>query len=199
MAALPKTDFEVVRYEGFRTNKSAEVVVGGHHRYSTGPEFARTSVMLGFHAYDVCIYDMTGMLIAKHPRLYGDGPAESIDPAASLRLLISRPGGWVNSQVRYSLPEDLREYIDAGGRADIKSNMSTLAGAVEVSDWQCAVEAAWSVYRLTGHIAHADVTMYARRLYGGDEIIYDVSTDLSTYDKVFAAMNALHDPEEVLF
>jgi len=199
MTELPQTGFEVVRYESFKTNKKAEVVVGGKHYYSTGPEFARTFVTLGFHAYDVCIYDDTGSLIAKHPRLYGDTPAESIDPAASLRLLISRPGGWINSQVRYSLPEDLRDYIDAGERADIRSYVKTLAEAVEVSDWQCAVEAAWSVYRSTGHIARSDVAMYARRLYDGDVIYGGTDVDLSTYDKVFAAMNEVCNCEEMCF
>jgi hypothetical protein len=180
-----------VRYDTYKTDKYAQVIVDGRFRYSAGPGFSRIPVTVGFSAYEVFIYDESGSLIAKHQRLYGNMPRESVDPAASLRLLIARPGGWLNSRVRYSLPEDLRTYLDNGEQADLKSYLITLAEATEVSDWPCAVEAAWSVLRSKGYMARTDVAVYARRLWDGAEITYDEPVDLITYDQVFASLKAL--------
>jgi len=195
MAALPRTSFQAVRYAAYKTDKQAKVVVDGRFRYSTAPELAGRSVTVGFSAYEVLIYDSSGTLIAKHPRLYGNAPAESIDPSSSLRLLIARPGGWVNSRLRHALPDDLRNYIDSGERADIKSCLAALAEATEVSDWPCAVQAARSVWRATGHLACADVTLYARRLFGGDGVVYNEPVDLLAYDRVFTTYLRKHFPK----
>jgi hypothetical protein len=134
----------------------------------------------------VDIYDSGGALIASHPRLYADGPDESIDPAASLRLLAKRPGAWGNSRVRLQMPPELMDHIDGADLGMLKAYLDTLASAADETDYATAIEAAHMVYLSTGQIRRTDVTVYAARLYGGDGVPYDEPVDLSEYDAVFA-------------
>jgi transposase len=196
MHELPTTEFHVVRYDLHKTDKQANVTIDDKYRYSTSEEFASRELLVGFAAYEMTFYDERGNLIAKHPRLYGNMPAESIDPAVSLRLLMSRPGAWMNSRVRFSLPDELRTFMDEQAPSDLNECLQAIAEAAEVSDYTTAVTAAFETYRSVGWLKPSAVTMYARRLFGGD-VIYCEPTDLETYDQVFATLG--RELEEVPF
>lgn len=182
---LPEKPFVCIRYETYKTDKVGNVVVGNNHRYSTSPSFPKARVIVGFKAFTVEIYDEHGSLIASHPRLYTGGPAESIDPAASLRLLVTRPGAWQNSRVRLELPEELRNHIDSAAPDMVKAYMSTIASAAGETDYGTAVTAAQMVFRSTGQLRKTDVAVYAARLYGDGPVPYDEPVDLTEYDAVF--------------
>ncbi|MEE1372743.1 MAG: hypothetical protein U0J93_05105 [Parolsenella sp.] len=49
----------------------------------------------------------TGEATATYPREWGGVPTSSADPTLQLKLLRLRPGGWRDSVVRLSLPDDL--------------------------------------------------------------------------------------------
>lgn len=49
----------------------------------------------------------TGEVAAAYPREWGDAPTSSANPTLQLKLLRLRPGGWRDSVVRLSLPDDL--------------------------------------------------------------------------------------------
>jgi len=191
MSPLPEKPFDCVRYQEYRTDKYGNVVVGKHHRYSTSSAMATQKVMVRFSADEVSIYSLDGALVATHDRLYGERPQESIDPAASLRLLIKRPGGWLNSNVRMSLPESLKHYIDAQDKDMRKECLATLAEATETTDFTTAVQACWNVYQRVGYIKRSDVSIYAERLWDYGEIDYEDPVDLGEYDQVFASMKAV--------
>jgi transposase len=195
---LPTSEFNVVRYDHYRADKYGNVTVDSKYRYSTSPEFASTSLLVGFAAYEVTVYDSVGALIARHPRLYGNMPSESVDPGSSLRLLMSRPGAWKNSQVRYSLPEDLREFIDARPTSELGGHLAVIAEAAEATDYTTAVSAAWEAYRATGLLDATTVALYARHIFGDDGLTaYDYAADLETYDQVYSSDSRMD--EEVLF
>jgi transposase len=189
---LPAKPFFCIRYETYKTDKTGNVIVDGKYRYSTSPSLPMTPVIVGFKAFGVDIYDDGGKLIASHPRLYADGPDESIDPAASLRLLSKRPGAWGNSRVRLQLPHELVEHIDGADPGMLKTYMDTIASAADETDYATAIKAAHMVYLSTGQIRRTDVTVYAARLYGGDGVPYDEPVDLSGYDAVFAKSEVIN-------
>jgi transposase len=182
---LPSKPFSCVRYERYKTDKQGNVVVDGKHRYSTAPSFGGMEVIVGFKAFDVDIYEDTGALIATHRRLYSEGPDESIDPAASLRLLASKPGGWRNSRARASMPQELRDHIDGADADMVRAYVSTIARAAKETDYMTAIEAALMALRNTGQMRCTDVTMCAARLFAGGGTVYDEPVDLSGYDAVF--------------
>ena len=191
LSPLPEKPFACVRYQEYRTDKYGNVCIGGCHRYSTSSKLALQKVIVGFGADDIDIYSLDGTHISTHGRLYGERPEESIDPQASLRLLMRRPGGWQNSMVRMSLPESLKDYIDAQDKDLRKECLATLAEVTEATDYATAIEACWNVCQRIGYMKRSDVVIYAERLYGNGAIDYDEPVDLGEYDQVFANMKAV--------
>jgi transposase len=182
---LPENPFSCVRYERHKADKQGNIRIGGKHLYSTDTTFAGREMLVGFGAFNVDIYDCRGNEVASHKRLYAEGPAESVDPASSLRLLVSRPGAWVNSRVRQSMPEDLRSHIDSADKDMQRSYLRTLASATEGTDYNTAITAMCMTLRGTGQLRKPDIAMCATRLYIGDAPAYDEPIDLSEYDAVF--------------
>ena len=188
---LPEKTFSCIRYERYKTDKQGNIVIGGKHRYSTDATFCYQEIIIGFGAFTVEIYDSRGNAVAVHKRLYTDGPDESVDPSASLRLLVSRPGAWPNSRIRQSMPRELREHIDSVDKTMLRSYLSSIANAAESTDYDTAVEAARMVLKNTGQLRKTDLSMYVTRLYLGATPAYDVPVDLKEYDVVFSGREVL--------
>ena len=187
---LPETPFSCIRYEKYKADKHGNICIGGKHRYSSDASFGGCEMIVGFGAFTVDIYDGRGNEVASHKRLYSEGPDESVDPSASLRLLASRPGAWMNSRVRSALPGELREYIDDADKDMLRTYLKTIAAASEGTSYDTAVEAAHMTLKSTGQLKKTDVAMYATRLYLGEAPAYDDPFDLSGYDAVFTGKEA---------
>ena len=185
MRPFPEKEFSCIRYEKYKADKQGNICIDGKHRYSTDAMFCGQEMIVGIGAFTVGIYDDKGETVALHKRLYTDGPSESIDPAASLRLLVSRPGAWPNSRVRLAMPYELRSHIDSVDKDMLRSYLGTIASIAENMDYQTAIAAAHMVVKNTGQIRRADISMYATRLYLGEAPAYDVPVDLKEYDAVF--------------
>ena len=186
LRSLPEKEFSCVRYEQFKADKQGNICVGGRHRYSTDVALCGQKMIVGFGAFTVEIYDSKGNAISKHNRLYTDGPDESVDSSASLRLLVARPGGWPNSRIRLAMPCELREHIDSVDKDMVRSYLSSIANAAEGADYDTAIEAARMVVKNTGQLRKTDLTMYVTRLYLGGGPVYDIPVDLKEYDAVFS-------------
>jgi transposase len=191
LAPLPQKPFSCVRYQAYKADKYGNVTVDGRHRYSTSPTFAMTPLTVAFGSDDVRIYGRDGSLVAEHARLYGPGPQESIDPSSSLRALARRPGAWHNSQVRDSLPDCLRDYIDAQGKDVVKECLATLAEVSADTDYPTAVKACRDIYEQTGGMARSNVAVHAARLKDGGVPEYGDCTDLAVYDQVYGPSGAV--------
>jgi len=183
---LPEKVFSCVRYESYKADKQGNICIGGKHRYSTDAAFCSHEMIVGIGAFTVEIYDSKGNAVAFHKRLYSDGPDESVDPAASLRLLVSRPGGWPNSRIRLEMPHELRDHIDSVDKDMVRSYLSSIAFAAENADYDTAIEAAHMVVKNTGQLRKTDLAMYVTRLYLGTAPPYDIPVDLKEYDAVFS-------------
>lgn len=183
---LPEKPFSCIRYERYKTDKKGNICIGKNHRYSSDPSFCRQEMVVGIGAFTIDIYDNRGNYVASHRRLYTDGPNESVDPAASLRLLASRPGAWSESLIRLSMPTALRSHIDGVDKEALKPYLKTIAFAAEGTDYNTAIEAAYMTVCNTGQMRKADVALYASRLYLGEAMAYEEPVDLSGYDAVFS-------------
>jgi len=188
---LPGKPFSCIRYEKYKTDKQGNICIGGKHRYSTDAMFGGREMIVGFGAFTVEIYDSKGNAVASHKRIYTDGAGESVDPSASLRLLVSRPGAWKNSRVRLAMPDDLRNHIDGVDKDMLRSYLRTIAYATEGTNYDTAIEAASMTFRSTGQLRKTDVAMYATRLFLGEAPEYEDPIDLSEYDAVFPGKGGL--------
>ena len=141
LSPLPPQAFSCVAWETRRCNKQGVVTVGGVHRYSAGPSYARAEVNVALGAFAVSIVDReSGELVASYEREWGDAPTDSSDPTLQLRLLCMRPGGWRDSVVRSSLPGELVSFLDSEGPQALAADLRTLRDEAGQRGWRHAVE-----------------------------------------------------------
>ena len=186
MMGLPQSPFDVVRYVTPKANKKGKVQVDGPHLYSTDPAFAGCEMIVGLGATKVLVYDGEGTFVCGHPRAYGSAPTDTTDPGSQLHLLCMKPGGWQNSQVRASLSDDLRGYMDSLGKEDLKQELRLMRDEAARSGWAATLQAVELAHAATGRVDRASVAVGAARIASGNGVIaYDQPVDLAEYDVVF--------------
>ncbi|WP_408634888.1 Mu transposase domain-containing protein [Olegusella massiliensis] len=182
MLGLPEASFNVVRYMTARADKQGKVQVDGRHFYSTDPALAGAEVIVALGATTVDVFTADGELVCAHERRYGSAPTDSTNPASQLPLLAVKLGAWANSQVRASIPDSLREYMDSQGRRDLAGSLRIMRDQVEASGWDAAIDAMEVALESTGRVDAASVAVAAARGVGG-AITYDEPVDLAAYDE----------------
>lgn len=166
LSPLPPAAFSCARWETRRCNKQGTVTVGGVHRYSAGPAYARREV------------------VAAYEREWGEAPTDSSDPTLQLRLLCMRPAGWRDSSVRASLPAELVAFLDSEAPADLAADLRVLRDESAGRGWGAAVEGMSRSLAATGGVDRASVALSAARAASGDERVeYDEEVDLGVYDR----------------
>lgn len=103
-----------------------------------------------------------------------------------MHLLCTKPGGWQNSQVRASLSDDLRRYMDSLGKGQLKEELRLMRDECARSGWQATLQAVELAHEATRRVDRASVAVSAARIVSGKgSIAYDQPIDLSEYDVVF--------------
>ena len=184
LSPLPPAPFSCVRWETRRCSKQGVFTVGGVHRYSAGPAYARREVAVALGAFDVTVCDReTGEVVARYPREWGEAPTDSSDPTLQLRLLCMRPAGWRDSTVRESLPAELVAFLDSEPPAGRAADLRVLRDESAERGWAAAVEGMSRSLAATGGLDRASVALSAARAASGDERVeYDEEVDLGVYD-----------------
>lgn len=175
----------MVRYVKAKANKQGKISVDGPHYYSTDPTLAGRELTIAMRAYEVEVFDADAVSVCRHSRSYGSAPTDSADPASQLALLSIKANAWQNSQVRASLSEDVRAYMDSLEKADLKAEMRLMRDEAARSGWAATKQAVEFAYAATGRIGRASVAVSAARMAVDDAISYDEPIDLSEYDTVF--------------
>ena len=181
MSGLPAKEFRVVRWETPKTDKQGRFRLERVHVYSTSPELACTEVIVGIGADAVSRCTPDGRLVCEHRRAYGSAPTDSEEPASQLALLCVKAGAWPNSQVRASLPEQLRAHMDGLGRQDLKAELRIMRNQAAQSGYSATVGAMQTALANTGRIDEASVAVAAARAASGS-VVYDEPVDLGAYD-----------------
>ncbi len=190
---LPEDGFDVVSYSHIKCDKYGYVCLDGNHRYAADPALAGCGVIVGRRAFDVDVYTEGGELVCTHKRAYGKAPSTSDDPLSQLNVLCMKPAGWQNSQVRYSLPEDLRNIMDKMDNAQRSDALRCLRGVSEDSGYDTAVKAMEKCVELLGELDRASVEVMASCIAGGREaVVYDDPADLDVYDAVYSKGGGSH-------
>ena len=183
---LPAKPFRVFRPDTCKTDKYGRACLEGRHRYPIGPEHAQERVLVELGAFEVAFFDERGARIASFERAYGDAPTEATDPVSQLALLCRKPGGWRNSQVRASVPDDLRRHMDSLGKAELKDALTAMRDASAQAGWSATVDAMTALSGSDAGLAAADVMLAAMFVANGQhEIDYEDAADLAGYDAAF--------------
>lgn len=191
MADLPGKPFEVVSYDRMRADKYGKVCLDGRHRYSSDPSLGGESVIVAKTADKVRIHTKDGELVAEHARAYGEAPSDSSDPSSQLALLCVKQNGWHNSRVRASMPDMLREAMDAMEKPERGAALRALRNASAESGYANAINAAVSSIEMLGCVDEAAVDVMAR-IAADDRapITYDYETGLLDYDAALGMRGA---------
>lgn len=159
----------------------------GKHWYSVGPALATRHVVVGIGAFEVDIYTEDGLHIVTHTRSFGDAQTDVSDPLSQLALLCRKPGGWINSQVRYSLPDDLRAFMDELPKTDLREALIVLRDISAHSGYRETIDAMAHTATSIGVLDESSITILAANIAGGrTRVQYDDEVGLDTYDKVFS-------------
>ena len=185
LIGLPEKGFDVVRYVKAKANKQGKISVDGPHYYSTDPALARCELTIALRAYEIEVFDTDAASVCTHARSYGSAPTDSTDPASQLALLSVKANAWQNSQVRASLSDDVRAYMDSLEKADLRAEMRLMRDEAARSGWAATKQAVELAYAATGRIDSASVAVSAARMAVDDAISYDEPIDLGEYDAVF--------------
>lgn len=186
LSPLPEAPFACVTWPARRCDKQGSFRAGGEHRYSAGPANASREVAVAMGAFDVTVVGAGGEVVAEYPREWGDAPTDSADPTLRLRLLAIRPGGWRDSVVRGSLPEELVAFLDSEAPADLGADLRALRDAGAGRGWAATVEGALRSLGATGGVDAATLELAAARAAAGDAVVsYDEPAGLAGYDRAF--------------
>lgn len=181
MMGLPAEPYDVVRYVTRRADKQGKICVEGRHFYSSDPALARRDLIVGLRAATVSVFTAEGEHVCDHERAYGKGPTDTTNPASQLPLLTMKVGAWKNSEVRASVPEDLRAFMDSLGKKELGEGLRLMRSQADEHGWDAAVRAMECALASTGRIDAASVAVAAARANGG-AICYDEAVDLRAYD-----------------
>lgn len=189
LLGLPEKRFAVRRYVRCKADKYGKVKVDGAHLYSSDPALAKRELICALGANTIGIYTDAGDAICEHERQYGSAPTDSCSPASQLPLLCTRPGAWVNSKVRSSLPDELRSHMDSLAKADLKEELRIMRDQVAQSGWDATRDAFAMALDATGRIDRASVAVCAARI-NSPCISYDDPVDLGVYDAAIETLEA---------
>lgn len=186
LSPLPAAPFACVTWITRKCDKQGSFKAGGEHRYSAGPANASREVAVAMGAFDVTVVGAGGGVVAEYPREWGDAPTDSADPTLQLRLLAIRPGGWRDSVVRGSLPEELVSFLDSEAPADLGADLRALRDVSARRGRAATVEGALRSLGATGGVDSATLELAAARAAAGDASVeYDEPVDLAGYDRAF--------------
>jgi len=183
LLSLPEKPFSCVTIRYPKTDKKGRVRIDGQHWYSTDPAFAGQEMIVALGAFKVTIYTNEAEFVCEHDRAYGSAPSSTADPASQLALLAHRPGAWANSQVRASLPDQLRDHFDSLDKPGLAAGLRLMRDQSAASGWDATVGAMEAVLSACGRIDGPSVALSAARTASGT-VAYDEPVDLAAYDAI---------------
>ena len=183
---LPRQRFNVCRYEYARADGYGKVCLDGKHYYSTTPEWAGQSVLIGVRAHNIDILRGDGSLLVSHSRSFTSERSDHLDHSTSLALLLKNAGAWRNSGIRSNISEPLRQILDEQTRADLRKSLQLLSSLSDRYGFDTAMQAMEEAVK-RGSLNLCDTAVLAARLAGyGLDTPPELGPDLAQYDRLLA-------------
>ena len=183
--SLPRSPFNVCRYDILKADGYGKVCVDGKHYYSTKPENHDTKVTVGIRAHYIDILEPDGSILVRHRRQYGENRTDSSDYSTSLKMLCKNVGAWENSGIRKEAPDLIRDYIDSLERAGRKATLNLLDSLTNQYSFKTALQALEMAIR-NENVNKADAAILAARIAGyGIDTPPESGPSLKIYDDTF--------------
>ncbi len=186
---LPRSDFDVVRYEYLKADGYGKVRVDSHHYYSTSPEYAGREVLVALRAHSVDVLDESHHLVVRHSRTYGERRSDHCDYRTSLAVLMKNPGAWKNSGVREQIPDPLKAVMDLQDRGALRRTLKTMHDLSDEYGFEVAVHALEEGVRRSRTSFHDTAALAARIAGYGLDMAPEQGQDLRVYDELLAGVS----------
>ncbi len=178
LGPLPATSFSVERLEELRTDGYGKFCIDARHWYSSAPELAHRSVMVGIGAHTVTVYDDAGEPVVVHDRAYGNDRSDTIDYRTSLDQLLRKPGAWRNCALRAAMSDSTRQTLDRLERNDLHHVLGVLARTAEAFGFEVALDSLDEALRLGRIDDFSTQALAARMAFDGLVGVPDSGPDL---------------------
>lgn len=183
---LPRSPFDVVRFETRRADKYGRLHINGC-AYSVSPAAAGKMLTYGARAHTIDFYDAANAKkLASMPRAYGSHVTEVTNPATQLGLLVKKPGGWRNSEVRHEMSDAVRDWIDGLESKKRKRLLLWMNQLSKEIGFDVVVAAMDGLMSSAKTIEYAEVEILARRMRESgtlEPIEMSFDDDLSEFDE----------------
>ena len=181
---LPRRRFNVCRYEYARADGYGKICLDGKHYYSTTPEWAGQSVLIGIRAHTIDILRADGSVLVSHLRSFSSERSDHLDHSTSLALLLKNTGAWRNSGLRSTFSEPLRQTLDEQSRTDLRKSLQLLSTLSDRYGFDTAMQAMEEAVK-RGSLNLCDTAVLAARLAGyGLDTPPELGPDLAQYDRL---------------
>ena len=181
---LPRQRFNVCRYEYARADGYGKICLDGKHYYSTTPEWAGQSVLIGVKAHGIDILRADGSVLVSHLRSFSSERSDHLDHSTSLALLLKNAGAWRNSGLRSTFSEPLRQTLDEQSRTDLRKSLQLLSTLSDRYGFDTAMQAMEEAVK-RGSLNLCDTAVLAARLAGyGLDTPPELGPDLAQYDRL---------------
>ena len=181
---LPRQRFNVCRYEYARADGYGKICLDGKHYYSTTPEWAGQSVLIGIRAHTIDILRADGSVLVSHLRSFSSERSDHLDHSTSLALLLKNTGAWRNSGLRSTFSEPLRQTLDEQSRTDLRKSLQLLSTLSDRYGFDTAMQAMEEAVK-RGSLNLCDTAVLAARLAGyGLDTPPELGPDLAQYDRL---------------
>jgi transposase len=185
LSPLPEKPFAAVRFEKIATDGYGKFCLERQHWYSSKPEMGNGHIIARIGAHHVEVLDLTGELITRHRRLYGNRRTDITDWSTSAARVLKHPGSWRNSGIRAEVGDMMRNAMDAMDKSGLKEALSIIRDLSPRYGFESvitAMEEAVSSAALTRYNTQAIIL----RLVGeGLNGIPQGGPDLCSYDDAF--------------
>ena len=162
---LPKVPFDTASYELVSTDGWGKFKLNnGKHTYSASPGLAVGKVWLKKTAEHIYVLDEKQQLVARHRRLYGDEPAESMEWLPYLKYIAKKPRSLRNSGIYSMMPEPMQKYLDACKNSERGKILRALSELTDRTGFDSAVQTVRQAIEYQAHDEDSLKNLY-RRLY----------------------------------
>jgi len=183
LSPLPVKPFSAVRFESVRADGYGKICLGGKHWYSSNPDMACKELVVAIGAHHVEILEKSGVMLAKHRRMYGENRTDTVDWSTTVSRLINNPGSWRNSGLRRELPEELTLGMDSMDKSGLREVLRVMRNAAENYNFETVILAMVEAAKGNSINTFNVEAIASRILNCGLHCQPDRGPDLATYDR----------------
>ena len=180
MLPLPGARFDPCDWRSVKADKTGAAAIDAN-RYPAGPKWRSMRLQAGVRVFEIELRGPDGETITTPERIWGHSAKTQVDPASLLAIIARKPRIWGEGPIRNDFPETVRallDRMDARTRSDLLDDIRAVAADCGFAATVKAVETVIDAGRT---VDRAAIGTCAKRILEGAGT--EGGQDLKRYDK----------------